>query len=92
MNSRLIEDRTRQWAQRLLAETSLTDEARIKTLYERAYSRAPKPEEVARAIAFVQRVEAAGVEQKLSATDAKLQAWQSLCRVVLASSEFVYVE
>lgn len=89
MNSKLIEDRSRQWAESLLADASLDDSARVRTIYERAYSRPPSERELDRALAFVVQV---AQNPMLEASAAKVQAWQSLCRVVLASSEFVYVD
>lgn len=91
MNSRLIEEQTRRWAQRLV-ETSSDDAQRVRTIYLQAYSRPPSDQELARGLGFVQRIESMLVEQKQGANEARMRAWQSLCRVVLASSEFVYVE
>jgi hypothetical protein len=88
MNSRLIEEQTRRWAERLQALSD--DTTRLRHIYEQAYSRGPSEQELARGLEFVRRIEAKLVEQKQA--DALVRAWQSLCRVVLASSEFVYVE
>jgi cytochrome c553 len=88
MNSRLIEEQTRRWAERLQA---ISDHpARLRQIYEQAYSRPPSEQELSRGLDFVRRIEATFLEQKQA--DAHVRAWQSLCRVVLASSEFIYVE
>jgi mono/diheme cytochrome c family protein len=89
MNSRLVEDHSRHWAAKLLASTA-EDAGRLQTMYVQAYSRPPSEPELTRGLEFVRRIEAKLSEQKQP--DATLRAWQSLCRVVLASSEFVYVE
>jgi hypothetical protein len=91
MNSRLIEEQTRRWAQRLIAAEH-EDAQRVRTIYLQAYSRPANDQELDRGLEFVRRIEANLIEQKQSAEEARLRAWQSLCRVVLASSEFVYVE
>lgn len=90
MNSRLIEEQTHRWAEHLIQNVSADDSARVKSLYEQAYSRPPNEQELQRGLAFVHKVEMALAEQKQA--DARVRAWQSLCRVMLASSEFIYVE
>jgi hypothetical protein len=89
MNSRLIEEQTRRWAQRLI-ETGDDDAHRVRTIYLQAYSRPPSDQELTRGLDFVRRIRAKFIEQQQA--DAQVRAWQSFCRVVLASSEFVYVE
>jgi mono/diheme cytochrome c family protein len=89
MNSRLIEEQTERWATRLI-DIAGDDRQRVQAIYLQAYSRPPSEQELARSLEFVRRIEKTLVEQKRP--DAQMSAWQSLCRVVLASSEFVYVE
>jgi len=92
MNSRLILEQTRRLAAALLADPTLDDAGRVRLVYERAYSRPPSAGETARALDFVRRSEEAWGGTTLDAQERRLRAWQSLCRVVLAANEFIYVE
>ena len=55
-------------------------------------SRPPTVAETARALAFVRRIEGLLAEEKIAPAERRLRAWQSLCRVILAANEFIYVE
>ena len=61
------------------------DAARVREAYRRAYTRAATEAEVGRALKYLAD-SGAGTETK------KLKAWQGLCRVLLASAEFAFVE
>ena len=71
----------------------------------RAYfSRADRIPEVERAIGImltrkpaVQEIDAAlgyidGMEKRREGEDARLNAWQSYCRILMSSNEFVYID
>ncbi len=64
---------------------------RVSELFEHLFARSASTAEVARALQFVEAVEA-----KLSALEdpreRQLQAWSALCRTLMASNEFIYVE
>jgi hypothetical protein len=90
MNGRLMQEETRRLAEQLLKLTHLNDAGRLKLVYTRVYGRSPSERESAQAVEFLRRYQAA-LEVKKS-PDARLGAWQGLCRVLLSSNEFVYVE
>jgi len=92
MNGKVVAEQTRHLAAAMLADAGLDDAGRVRVAYERAYSRPPSDREVARALGFVRRCDEALVGEKLDAKERRLRAWQSLCRVVLAANEFIYVE
>jgi mono/diheme cytochrome c family protein len=92
MNGKLVAENTRHLAEALLADAKLDDAGRVRVAYERAYSRPPTTREAARALDFVRRCEEALTTEKLDEAERRLRAWQSLCRVVLAANEFIYVE
>jgi len=91
MNSKFMQEQTRALAAALLAETRLDDAGHIALPHERIYGRPVLAKETARALDFVRRVEAALPPAERDG-GRRLQAWQSLCRVLLAANEFVYVE
>lgn len=92
MNSQLISQATRGWAQRLLKECFADDSTRVKEIYEQAYSRPPTTDELSRALEFVEHYRQAQTVRQTAVDEARLRSWQSLCRAVLSANEFVYVE
>jgi hypothetical protein len=92
MNSKLVAENTRHLAETLLADGKLDDAGRVRVAHERAYARPPTTEETTRALDFVRRCEKALSVENLDETERRLRAWQSLCRVMLAANEFIYVE
>jgi hypothetical protein len=92
MNGKLVAEQTRRLAAALLADATLDDAGRVRRAYERAYSRLPSGAEAARALEFVRRCEETLGREGVDVKDRRLRAWQSLCRVVLAANEFIYVD
>jgi hypothetical protein len=92
MNSPLVLKQTRQMAAALLAEPGLDDAGRVARIYEKALGRPPTNRETERALGFVRRLQAEWAVRGADAEERRLRAWQSFCRVLIASNEFVYVE
>jgi hypothetical protein len=93
MNSELVVRQTAHLARRLLAMAG-DDAARIDLLHQLALGRPARTLETARAAAFLDRYAAASALDNPAADPASLRerAWQSLCRAVLATNEFIYLE
>ena len=87
LNSKLMEDKTRSWAEKLVRLK--TDTERVESIYRQALLRLPSQKEMERALAFTREIRPslAGNER-----EREMKSWQSFCRVVLASSEFVHVD
>jgi hypothetical protein len=84
LNSELVAKQADLLAKRLLAPEIGDDMARVRCVYEILYSRPPTPAQAARALSHIASV-SAGVDSQRAA------AWASVCRVLLATNEFVYV-
>jgi len=84
MNSSVMLKHSRKMADGLLARADLNDSARIREAYERALTRPATPTEVDNALSFISRIEREW-------QGSKANAWQSFCKALLASSEFIYV-
>ena len=67
------------------------DAARVTDAYRRVFARAPTTPESEKVLAYLKKSEAAA-DPQLTADRRKLLAWRGLCRVLLASNEFVFVE
>ena len=85
MNSSVMLKHSRKMAESLLARADLTTISAIREAYERALSRPPTPQEIDQALTFVARMETR-MEGR-----SRTKAWQSFCKSLLASNEFVYV-
>jgi hypothetical protein len=92
MNSKLVREEVGHLARNLLACNDRDDAGRVGLAYERAYGRPPTAAETARALAFVRRAEDLLPRTTAGAEERRLRAWQSLCRVILAANDFLYVE
>ncbi len=93
MNSRVVLESTKAMAEGLLAKQDLDDAGRIRSGWETCYGRPATGVEVAKALKFVLGVETAFRNQPQDRTkNARLLAWQSLCKALVSANEFVYVE
>ncbi|MBS0261911.1 MAG: DUF1553 domain-containing protein [Planctomycetes bacterium] len=92
MNSPLVAQATKRLAGSLLSAPVADDSVRVQMLYERAYARQPTTAEMARAVQFAEQYAAGRRAQQVASDEARLSAWQALCRAVLSGNEFVYIE
>ena len=77
--------RDRQCADELLS-TYDHDIVRIAGLYQRVLKRIPSPEEISESEGFLERARA------ITEAEDEVAVWQSLCRILMSTNEFVYVE
>ncbi len=91
LNSQFLTDRTVELAKSLLAKEGpsegVDDAARIETAYLRILNRRAEKEEVESSLKFI-----AGFRQRVLGENAEQKVWQSFCRVLLASNDFLYVD
>ena len=92
MNSDLVLDHTRAMAAGLLAQTEPDTRARVQTIYHRCFSRPASPPEVARAAAFLAQAERAYASTEPDAARRAERAWQSLCKALISTNEFIYLD
>jgi cytochrome c553 len=78
MNNPFVTGQARRWAERLLAEKSSDDAARVDAAYRRALGRAPTGEERERV-------------QKYLGARPDLQGWTGFCQALFESAEFRYL-
>ncbi len=91
MNSPLVLRQTRDLAEELLR--TATDDAALATLaYRRVHGRAPSANETSRAIEFIARYQSGLAGANVEPAEARTRAWQALCRVLISSNEFMYLE
>ncbi len=91
MNGKLVQDQTRKMAEYLLKESG-DPSKKISMAYEVLFSRPPNSSEVQRAIEFLHLYQSAALSEKVSKDESLVLAWQGLCRSLLSTNEFVFVE
>jgi hypothetical protein len=74
-------------ARRLLARKDLSDAERLQAFYLQALSRPARSEEMERVLTFIRKM--SFPEGKISADDARREAWGLFCHAVFASNEFL---
>jgi len=84
MNSSVMLQQSRKMADNLMAESALSDADRVRNAFERALARPATPAEIDQALSFIHRME----QQWKGNT---IMAWQSFCKALLASNEFIYI-
>ncbi len=91
LNSRFMDEQSAAMASRLLSGEA-DDPERLRQAYQRALGRDPTAEESKRAEEFLARYETALADREDDPATRKEKAWQAVCRVLLSSSEFLYVD
>ncbi|MCA9078033.1 MAG: DUF1553 domain-containing protein [Planctomycetaceae bacterium] len=91
MNSEIVSKQSLALAERLLSRDA-TDPARVVSLYKQTLSRPPMDEETESALAYVRQLTEMLKSKDIEESKASTTAWQSLCRAVLSSNEYLYVE
>jgi cytochrome c553 len=91
MNSPFVLEQAKVFAALLLDQKSLSDADRVKQAYMRAYSRPANSEETERCRNFLAKYADSLTASEPDAAKRRLHAWQSLCQIILASNEFLYV-
>lgn len=86
MNGGPVAENAAALAKTLLTRSDLDDRARVGEAFAAILNRPATKPEIARSLQLVAEIE------KQTEIDAKQAAWTSLCRVLFASNEFIYVE
>src|SRR5262249_29675137 len=86
-NTEIPNERAQSVAKSLLDQKSMSDGARVEVAYTRILNRHPGKDEVDQALNYV-----AGFKRKFAGEKSDQKAWQSLCRVLMSSNDFVYVD
>jgi hypothetical protein len=85
LNSEFLTERSATLGKSLLSDAALNDSAKVESAYLKILNRQADAREVKAALDYV-----AAFKQKFAGDDAK--AWQSFCRVLMASNDFLYVD
>jgi hypothetical protein len=90
MNDPFVIQQAQVWAKRELAEGDVTPADRISRLYERAFARPPRDDELTDGLEFLEQQAASyGAGDTWQTNE---QAWSDLCHVLFNVKEFVFVK
>ena len=92
MNGSVLLEHSRLWAERLLGRDDLSDPQRVMVAYEEAFSRRPRPNETDRALTFIHEIGQTLEERQPDPDQRRAKAWESFCRGLFGSSEFIYLD
>ena len=92
MNSKLMLEASNRLAEQLLAAPAWDDKQRIARAYELVLLRPASTQETQEWLEFLTQYEQERHSEGSEAGLHRRQAWQGLCRVLLSSNEFVYVD
>jgi hypothetical protein len=87
MNSKFVAEQASDFAKLLLTDKNADDKKRVERAIWTMLSRKPAVQEVDAALSYID-----GMEKKRAGEEASLNAWQSYCRILMSSNEFVYID
>ncbi len=87
LNSEFLTERSTDLAKLLLADATRNDAARLASAYMRILNRPATKDELAAGLKYIR-----GCQQKFRGEKAALKAWESYCRVLMASNDFIYLD
>ena len=91
MNGSILLRHTRLMADRLLERGDLDDAGHVRDVYERVLARLPNPGEVDRALTFIAQIDQALEADTPDARERRARTWQSFCKALIGSNEFLYL-
>ena len=90
LNSALADQSAEAFAKSIL-EVKGDDTGRVQEAYRRAFARTPTVAELDKVLTYLKSSDDAA-DPNLTAAERRIRTWRGLCRVLLASNEFVFVE
>jgi hypothetical protein len=91
MNGSVVLGHTKTMARKLLARADLDDAGRVREAYERALGRPAAANEIDRALSFIAKVDQAMKDRVKDPAERHAFAWQSFCKSLISSNEFIYL-
>jgi hypothetical protein len=80
------------FAKSLLDDVKASDEERLRQANIRALGRAPSPDELVDALAFLRSYREKVRSPQGNGKDSLVAAWQSYCQTLLCANEFFYID
>ena len=87
MNSEFLTERSRNLASSLLTQKDWSRAQRLQRVYLRVLNRHSTADEVEAGLGYIE-----GFQKRFGSSIQELNAWQSFCRILMASNEFIYLQ
>ncbi len=87
MNSDFLTDRSKRFVQALLDQKEISEAERVKLAYLRIVNREATDDEVRQSLNYI-----SSYKENYSKDGLAMNGWQSFCRVLMASNDFIYVD
>jgi len=91
MNSDFVMQHTKDFAAQISHETHLDASAKVNRIYERIFSRPATEKEKRQALSYIGQYRQDINSIEMSDEEKEQRTWQSLCRVLISSNEFLFV-
>ncbi|QDV49726.1 DUF1553 domain-containing protein [Gimesia fumaroli] len=92
MNSDFVMQNTMDLAEQIMHETQLDQRARVNRIYEKIFSRPATAMETSRALDYIKIYRQELKSLEMPEEEKEQRTWQSLCRVLISSNEFLFVD
>jgi hypothetical protein len=90
MNDPFVSQQAALWAKNLLADSALSPESRINSMYQAAFARPATAAETKQTIAFL-KIQSQTLKLKPDAWKTHPQVWGDVCHVMFNLKEFVFL-
>ncbi len=91
LNSKFMDEQTEEMARRLIKEMPESTEDRVNRAYQLVYGRKPTETELGDMQSFINNINEKVAETESLKEQRTLKVWKSVCRVLLSSSEFIFL-
>ena len=92
MNGDIVLRGTRRLAETLVGNDSLDDFGRLEIVFQKAYARNPTTDEAAKILAYLEKIKLQFASNGEASKEYDIMAWRSVCRILVAASEFIYID
>jgi len=92
MNSKIVIEQAEALAQNVLTDGSMDDKARVDRLFMQLFGRVAQDGERLSCLSHIEQYQKALAETDVPVEEHLVSSWQSLCRALLASNEFIYLD
>ena len=92
MNSKIVIEQAEALAQNVLTDGSMDDKARGDRLFMQLFGRVAQDGERLSCLSHIEQYQKALAETDVPVEEHVVSSWQSLCRALLASNEFIYLD
>lgn len=93
MNGAIVLKETKRLAESLVAMKSFDDRNRLEFVFQKAYGRDATSDEATKILAYLETTKLRlASDGEADAKETDIAAWRSVCRILVAASEFIYID